>query len=333
MSNPDAATMTTEPLLPPEPDRPDGNRRRVGVEIEFTGLDAYEAAQLVRDLFHGTVESQDEHRYKVRDTDLGVFTVELDLSAAHPEKPREMGLSKLDQLSRKLRATVGDVGSLIMPFEIACPPIPIDRLGEIDRLVKALRRHGAQGTEGRVYYAFGLHFNPEIPRRDPNLILDYLKAYLLLSPWLREEMAIDFARRVAPFIQRFPDDYADLVLNPAYRPDFDGFIRDYVRHNPSRNRELDLYPLIAELKPDALPGMGRDSLIRPRPTFHWRLPDSRVGEPGWSVIPAWNRWVQVERLAIDRWALDELGALWLDCRRVGAHGDWARVVSRWLPPT
>ena len=43
--------MEPEILFPPRPDRADGTRRRVGVEIEFTGLDARETSALVQGLF------------------------------------------------------------------------------------------------------------------------------------------------------------------------------------------------------------------------------------------------------------------------------------------
>ena len=31
--------------------------------------------------------------------------------------------------------------------------------------------------------------------------------------------------------------------------------------------------------------------INGRPTFHYRLPDARLSDPGWSIAPDWNRWV------------------------------------------
>ncbi|HYE52777.1 MAG TPA: amidoligase family protein [Azospirillaceae bacterium] len=322
--------MEPEILFPPRPDRADGTRRRVGVEIEFTGLDARETSALVQGLFGGTVERLDEHRHKVRGTRLGDFTVELDMMAAHPEKA---GSGKLERLEERLRAVVGDVGSIIMPYEIAGPPLPIDDLPEIDRLVAALRQRGVKGTEGGVLYAFGLHFNPEIPDEDADTLVDILKAYLLLSPWLRQDIGVDLTRRLAPFIQRFPDEYVAHVLRPDYRPGLEELAADYVRHNPSRNRELDLYPLLAHLIPEAVRVAPEDPHVRARPTFHWRLPDSRVGVAGWSIVPDWNRWVQVERLASDRWAVDELSGLWLDCARAGALEDWPALVARWLPPS
>lgn len=319
-------------MIPPEPHRADGVPRRVGVEIEFTGLPIVGATHLIRAIFGGSEEIADEHRHRVRGSRIGDFTIELDMSVAHPERPATEPAGTLERMELKVRAAIGDAGSLIMPFEISCPPVPIERLGEIDALVEELRRHGAKGTEGRAFHAFGLHFNPELARVAADPIVDTMKAYLLLSPLLRLEMGIDIARRAAPFVNRFPDGYVDLVADPEYRPGLVRFARDYIRFNPSRNRELDLHPLIAHAIP-GLPEEGpRDPHVRSRPTWHWRLPDSRVGVPGWSIVPDWNRWVQVERLAIDGWALAELGALWADCRRARAEAEWPHLVRRWLSP-
>lgn len=321
------------PLEPPEPTLPDGTPRRVGVEIEFAGLDAADTSRLVRYIYGGRIEIEDEHRRHIVGTSLGDFTVELDWFAAHgSRKNDEQPKGTLDEIEEKIRAAVGDVGSMVMPYEISCPPVPIDKLTELDALVEGLRRSGAQGTEGRFFYAFGLHFNPEASRRDADGILNVLKSYLLLSSWLREQMDIDMARRVAPFVHRFPDPYAALVLEPDYRPDLLHLARDYMHWNPSRNRELDLYPLFACIVPEALTNMRSDPHVKARPTWHWRLPDSRVGVPGWSIVPDWNRWVQVERLSIDGWALDELGAMWRERWKAGALTEWPGIVQRWMAP-
>lgn len=324
--------MPSDTLPLPDLDRRAGAPRRCGVELEFACLAPDRAAGLIRDLFGGQLDREHEHRIAVRDTALGDFTVALDMLFAHPEHRPAGTPTPLDMLEAKLRAAVGEVGALVLPYEIACPPLPVERLAELDRLVDALRRCGAKGTEGKVFYAFGLHFNPELARRDPDHVLDTLKAYLLLSPWLRQEMEIDLARRLAPFVHPFPSDYVRLVLDPAYRPMLADLARDYVRFNPSRNRELDLWPLLTHLLPQLLQTSRADPHVKPRPTWHWRLPDSRVGVPGWSILTDWNRWVRVEQLAIDRWALDELGQLWRDCQDAGVLEDWSRVVGRWLPP-
>jgi hypothetical protein len=66
--------------------------------------------------------------------------------------------------------------------------------------------------------------------------------------------------------------------------------------------------------------------IGKRPTFHYRLPDARVSDPGWSIAPDWNRWVAVERLAVDRPRLDRCATpIWPSRARPKS---WADVAER-----
>jgi hypothetical protein len=49
-----------------------------------------------------------------------------------------------------------------------------------------------------------------------------------------------------------------------------------------------------------------------RPAFHFRLPDCRIDEAGWTLAGEWRRWVAVERVARDTALLRRLGDAWLD---------------------
>ena len=103
------------------------------------------------------------------------------------------------------------------------------------------------------------------------------------------------------------------MIDPDYDPDIARFAADYVAHNPTRNRPLDLLPLLAFNDPTFLrrPEVAGQK-VSPRPTYHYRLPNSLIDDPHWSVAAEWNRWVLVERLAADpglaaRLARDYLG--------------------------
>ncbi len=323
--------MDTPFLMPPHRTTPDDAPRRVGVEVEFADLDAPSAAAAVRDLYGGTLDLENPHRCRVRGTRLGDFTVELDMRSAHPEpKEGEGEPSKLDMVVDTLRPLWGNIGSLVMPFEIAAPPIPFDRLSELEALFATLRERGASGTEASPLFAFGLHLNPQVARTDADYVLDHLKAFLILSPWLRSEIRVDPTRRLTGFIAAFPTDYAAKVVDPAYRPDMDRLIADYLEANPTRNRELDLFPLFAHLDPDTLFARVKDPHVRPRPTFHYRLPNARLGDPDWRLAQDWNRWVTVEELAADRERLDRLGADYRDFAARKALDDWAAEAGRRL---
>ncbi|HEY0835145.1 MAG TPA: amidoligase family protein [Azospirillum sp.] len=317
--------------MPPRLTTPDGAPRRVGVELEFADLDAPSAARLVRELYGGEIQVEDPHRCRVTGTRLGDFTVELDMRSAHPEKiGAETEPGAFDAVLETLRPLWGRIGSLVMPFEIAAPPVPIERLPELEALITGLRERGAAGTGASPLFAFGLHLNPEVAATDADYILDHLKAFLILSPWLRAEIRVDATRRLSGFVAAFPLDYAVKVVDPAYRPDRTTLIADYLADNPTRNRELDLFPLFAHLDPDTLFAAVKDPHVRPRPTFHYRLPNARVGDPGWSLAQDWNRWVTVEELAADRARLDSLGAAYRDFARRKDLDGWAAEAGQRL---
>jgi hypothetical protein len=118
---------------------------------------------------------------------------------------------------------------------------------------------------------------------------------------------VDPVRHALRFASPYPAGYCRLLLDPAYAPDLPQLIDDYLRYNPTRNRGLDLLPLFAQLDPARVRRVMDDPRIKPRPTFHFRLPNSRVGDPSWSITGEWRVWLEVERLASDPQRLAELG--------------------------
>ncbi len=106
-----------------------------------------------------------------------------------------------------------------------------------------------------------------------------------------------------PHANPFPREYALKVLDRGYAPDLDRFIDDYLHFNPTRNRELDLLPLFAYLRPEHSHALLHNALTKPRPTFHYRLPNAQLSQPGWGSAVEWNRWVEVENLAANQEAL------------------------------
>jgi hypothetical protein len=309
---------------PPRTETESGQTRRLGIEIEFDGLDCEETGSLLHRLFGGQIHWRDPYRVEIRNTRLGDFEVELDMSMAHPEghpkrpsetpkaedsewerRAREEFENFLERVEAELAEAVGDLGSLWMPVEIVAPPIPWDRLPELDRLIAALRDAGAGGTRSGLLSAYGTQLNPEVASTEPDYLLAVLRAYLLLSDWLREEIGVDLRRRVTPFVDPFPGSYADLVLDPGYAPDLGRLVGDYLVHNATRNRELDLLPLFDHLASAQVRRRLPREKIHARPTFHYRLPDTRLDKAAWSLTTEWNRWVTVERLAENKELLAE----------------------------
>ncbi|MBY6108976.1 amidoligase family protein [Halomonas sp. DP1Y21-3] len=289
---------------PPEPTTADGDIRKVGVEIEFAGLDPMATAEMVQSLFDGRIEVQSAHRMKVSDTQWGDFKIELDSQYVHPESPEDAAKTPGDDwdrmrrdLDRRSRELLGDMVTGLVPTEIVCPPVPWDELDKLDALFDGLREHGAKGTEASLMYGFGLHLNPELPSLEAEDILRYLRAYLLTADWLREQIRVDITREVLPHANPFHKRYCLKLFDEDYAPDIDQLIDDYLADNDTRNRDLDMLPLFAHLRPDHPHELFRKELVQPRPTFHYRLPNAQLSEADWGAVTEWNRWLEVERLA------------------------------------
>jgi hypothetical protein len=57
--------------------------------------------------------------------------------------------------------------------------------------------------------------------------------------------------------------------------------------------------------------------VKARPAFHYRLPNSLVDDPAWSIALEWNRWCEVERLAADPLKMRELEKIFTERTRGG----------------
>lgn len=298
--------MTIAFESPPRLRRPDGAVRRVGVEIEFAGPTLDATSRIVRDLYGGTIERKNRFACVVRGTRFGDFAVEVD-SKMLKEQRWERRLEHLGMGARMLGAVDDLLEALArawIPSEIASPPIPIDRLHELEPMREALRAIGAKGTHASPLYAFGFQLNPELPADDAPTILRHLQAYVAMSSWLEETAHVDATRRLLPFVDPFPVAWKERVLAYDDAPSIDVLVDEYVAFNPTRNRPLDMLPAFAWLRPDRVMGRVREpDRIHPRPTFHYRLPNSCVDDEAWSIAAEWNRWVRVEKLADDAHAL------------------------------
>lgn len=309
--------------MPPIRLTAEGRPRCVGIEVEFAGLSAEQAALVVREALGGTIEQDDPHAFHVRDSDLGDMEVEIDSRLVHPTKTRH---NLIAELGSRVATWLGSATSHVIPCELVTAPLPMERIHEFDRAVDALRRAGARGTQDGALYAFGLHFNPQAPARTVEAVLPILKSFVLLNAWLRRQVAPDATRNLLGFADPFPAPYVRRIAEAGYAPDLGAFIDDYLADNPTRNRDLDLLPLLTHLDEARVRAVLPHEKIGARPTFHYRLPDARVSDPGWSIAPDWNRWVAVERVAADSERLARLAAAYLEFP--GDEKSWADKAER-----
>jgi hypothetical protein len=305
--------MTVSPNLldPPNSTTQNGDERRVGVEFEFAGLGAHQTAQLIRDTFDGDIRKLSEHRYEVATPALKTFIVELDTRYAHPSADIEKQFgehSAITAADRSVSRIVGDVSEGLVPTEIVTDPLPHTDLPKLDAITSALRNAGAEGTDAHITSGFGVHLNPEAWSLDAGQIRRLLQAYVIWSPRLRELIGVDPMRRVLPYVDPFPHKYVTHVLKGGYDPSLSDLIDDYIQHNPTRNRELDMLPLFKHVDDVRITNALDDDLIKARPAYHYRLPNMNLTDKNWSAVTEWNRWVMVERLAADEEALTTAAA-------------------------
>lgn len=335
------AVGTPDCKFPPHPRNKDGNWRRVGFELEFAGLDPQRVVGILTDLFGGRIEEENIFLFKVKDTELGDFRIEID-AALLKEKRYVDFLSQVgvdvDKWDKRqsLDEFVLKFAREFVPCEIVAPPVSLRDIPKIDGLRRKLYEARAKGTQESIFYAFGLHINVEPADFSRKSILAVLRAFILVEPAIRSMSKTDMIRVLTPYIDQYPAQYMRMVLDSEYNPPLmSDLIRDYMTYNPSRNRSLDMMPLFAYLEPEVYTEFDlKNKLVKPRPAYHYRLPNSSVGDPFWSIVSDWNLWVRVEELAADP---DLLAGFSRDFIRLGGFphnifNTWRKQVREWLDP-
>jgi hypothetical protein len=307
------------PIIPPYLFTQHGTVRRVGVELEFGGLSLDEAAHAIQAVYGGEIVTESSYIRTVEGARFGQFRVEIDTNYLKEKRYCRLlellGVAKARFESLTFERSLMSIFSTIVPFEISTPPIPLPDLPTVDLLREALRLRGAKGTRTSPLYAFGLHLNPEVPTDDLGVIADYVKAFILLTPWLNKEVCMNLTRRLRPYAAPFSERYARVVLRPGYPSDRDSFIADYLEYNSSRNRALDLLPLLATFDWErVMPCADNPHSIRPRKAFHYRMPNCLVDESAWSIVKEWRTWLAVEQLAADPGRIRALAQRYFDAK-------------------
>ena len=285
--------------LPPCRLNPDKKIRKAGFEIEYTGLRPKETAAIVLKLFGGSIKSIDEYE-SIITTPYGKFSIYLD--SIYLRQDAKEYLFKKEDSFKDLIYTLSEI---VVPYEIVTPPIPFDKLDLIEKLRVELKKSGALGTSASFLYAFGMHINIETFSFEAKDILAVLRTFVLLQDYIIERIDVDLTRKLTWFIEPFDKEYIELILDKSYNPSFDEFAKDYIFYNPTRNRALDLLPLLIFIDKELLKDLPPQKLS-PRPTFHYRLPNSKIDEDSWSVAFEFNQWSLVEKIACDEEKLKSL---------------------------
>ena len=316
--------MSTHYHLPPLVNDKSGQPRRAGFEFEFGNLPIVETAKALQRALGGELDIKSPFEAVLRDSSLGKLKVERDADILKSVRYRSwlenLGVKFTPgSIAHDIETNIDNASRTLIPCEVVTEPIPFDKLERLNTLTDTLNDLGAEGTQHSLIYAFGLHINPSIPDDSSDSLRRYIQAFLLLYTWIIDSSRIDITRRfLTKYIDPFPHDYMERVLDPDYQPNMDGLIDNYLADNPTRNRALDMLPILVGLDDARVLNSVNDderNLIKGRPAFHYRLPDCKINEQGWSAAEAWNKWVYVEQVANDEELLTELIDAWRDCNR------------------
>lgn len=294
----------------------DPDARKVGVEIEFAGLTEEAAAALIIDTLGGELRSERSFHATVSGSALGDLAIDLDTRfAKDPVGPMvEAGL---------------DISRGVIPVEIVTEPLSQADLPRLEELRRNLKAAGALGSRSGLLRGFGVHLNVQVADHGERDATPVTRAFALIEDWLREADPMDNSRRIMPFVDPYDTEFVDRLAGGRgmSRDDLFGL---YLSQSVTRNRGLDLLPLIAAVAPDHLSRIAAsEGAVSGRPAWHYRLPDCRIDEDDWSLAYEWNRWVLVERIAADAELLDRLAALWLERREdlTAIRALWWRAVD------
>jgi len=314
--------------LPPVINRSDGKPRRVGFELEFSGISLDQAAEALQSVVGGELQADSAAERVIKTDSGGKFIIELDWAYL---KQKASGSERGEEAKEWLEP-LSKVAALLVPVEVVCPPISILDLSKLTPMVDALRDAGAVGTEESFIAAYGVHINAEIPRLNGDVLFSYLRAFALLQWWLVDEHEVDATRKVSPYVDLYPEAYLIQVLSKS-ESSIDEIFSDYLEYNASRNRALDLLPMLAEIDAGRVRAVVDDPKIKARPTFHYRLPNCQIERSDWSLSGPWNTWCVVEQLAARKNDMNSLSEKFLAaCRPILGVGrsDWVRFIDQWL---
>jgi len=314
--------------LPPTLIRDDGGVRRVGFELEFSGIDLDATAAALVASLGASLKSETAAERVLQVESLGEFRVELDWAFLKNQAAKQ-GRSAIEE---ELLERLSEAAALVVPVEVVCPPVTLDDLAMLDPMVHALRKAGAVGTEESLLAAYGVHVNAEVPGVDAATLHPMIRAYCLLQWWLVDRHGVDPTRKISPYIGLYPAAYVEHVLS-APTTEMDDIVDAYLEHNATRNRALDLLPLLSEIDESRVRSAVDDPRVQARPAFHYRLPDCHIEQEDWSLSRSWNSWCVVEKLAERADDLNALAKDFLEANRplLGVNrGRWVETLGEWL---
>lgn len=312
--------------------------RKAGFELEFSNINIDTIIHILTDNCAFKMKKLNSYLFKF-DSQYGEFTLELDFELLSKQKLKNniqeffhsIGITIEQKKIEQVETLIAELSQDIVPYEISTPPIPIENLEIVNNLVDQLSKNNAKGTKEKIYYAFGLHINLEVISLETTILLDYLKAYVILQDFLEKDAKVDVTRKITPFIDKFKKDYILHILQEEYLPSQEEFIKDYINFNPTRNRSLDMLPILTFIDEKLVRSFLPKEKINPRPAFHYRLSNSLIGEDNWKISDEWNRWILVEKLANDPISLKTFSKEYVHyLEKFINFTSWESKITKWI---
>lgn len=298
----------------------------------MSGLSAEDAARHIVDLFGGEKEARDASGMTgevlaVSGTSLGDFGIRF----APPDSPAEERPGATRALTRAAVEKLAAVSGPVSSCEVHCPPVPFREVDCLDRLLDELRRSGAARDREAAPLPLGFDLVVDAEDTGADTIASVIKSFCLISDWLRQDYAAPDIEEAIAFPEPYSLDYRTLVAEPGYQPDINRLAADYIRHNPTRNRELDLLPLFADIAAEALETEDTLPPIQPMRAYCYRLPRAGLARAGGIVADELQRWQMVESIAADPVRLGQMGEAFLARSHEFVEADWTDECEKWLP--
>jgi len=291
------------------------NAQRFGLELEYHNLELADSLDAVRQVYgDGEVVQCNDYKTELEVPDLGKFTLEMDTSFMQFLSEQASAAEKEGIYKEALKLVRDSAESLLEPFvpmEIVSPPLEGEALRKFDDLVTLLRAKGAVGTHHSFRFVLALHLNPEELSQDPDRLRRMMQAFFLLQDWLKNRTRRDSSRWLSQYATLYPHSYGQLLCSKEYAPDFETLVQDYLKYVKDRNTALDMLPLFSHIDETVLTRLKKSRLVKPRPAYHYRLPDSCVDNPEWTIQHQIELWNKVDQLAEDQEKLADLSALYL----------------------
>ena len=194
--------------------------KRVGLEVEFSGLEMDEVLDILQDELGGKLEKVEEK---------GTYYYKLKHSKLSRSAEAEKVWIHFEGNETNPDASIKDV-SKIKTIEVTSSPIDWDGVKIFESAIKKLEQAGAIGTT--IDNAVSIQVNIEMataknPHVDVNQLLALLRNYYRPEHYSMIESEIPLPEVRAAYVGTYSDGMMKKILDPQYRPTLAEFYHDF----------------------------------------------------------------------------------------------------------